>query len=637
MMGAMIAVPPETAVGQFRLLEPLQAIMRQVAVNPDLAEVFALATREIHQHLGYDQVAVHLTHPHTAALTLCAVAGVPASTVPPSRYYLACETSTPGRAVASRQSCRTEYFSGSPELVSALGIPSTVCELSVPILGEAQVFGALTVCVSRPCQLGPDEAALLALFAEQLAAAIRGAELFQRAAEREARETLLTRISRAINSSLDPGHVLAQTVTVVGEQLKVDRCTLSYINLLTRASITEHEYVNPLLFERRSLKRPTLLTDALDEVAHRLQAGEVLICTEQDTHRLPAVLWEQLSRRYGVRSLAWVPIPSQSQESFYTLRLMQATYRRQWTGDDVVLLHRLADQLAIALRNAELYDASQRSAAALRDKNTELETLVYTVSHDLQDAVASLGGFATLLQTRYQTQLDERGNMYVARMAVNANYLDQMLRHLLELSRVGRVEEPDEIVPAGAVVDEALNDLARLLAERKVALKVPPAWPRLRYSRVRLREVFSNLLSNAFKFLGSQPTPRIEIGWRRIFGSAADDLEEVAAATVPAPEGGAAVAGLPAEHLIEFFIKDNGIGIDPGDQQRIFLPFQRLEKVNVEGTGVGLSIVKRIIEGRGGTLRVNSTPGHGTTFFFTLPAAAETEELTPLGAEAFST
>jgi signal transduction histidine kinase len=348
-------------------------------------------------------------------------------------------------------------------------------------------------------------------------------------------------------------------------------------------------------------------------------------------------LWDQLSLRYGVRSLAWVPIPSQGKESFYTLRLMQVTYGRQWSHDDVVLLRRLADQLAIALRNAELFDASQRSAAALRDKNTELETFVYTVSHDLQGAVASLGGFATLLQTRYQTQLDERGNMYVARIAVNATYLDRMLRHLLELSRVGRVEEPDEIVPVGAVVEEALNDLARVLAERNVVLEIPPAWPLVRYSRIRLREVFSNLLSNAFKFLGDQPQPLIEVGWRRIFDSTTDDLPEAAA---PISQPGARaepIPSLPGEHLIEFFIKDNGIGIDPGDQQRIFLPFQRLEKINVEGTGVGLSIVKRIIEGRGGTLRVESTPGQCTTFFFTLPAAAESDELTPLGAEALST
>ena len=624
----MTVAQSETLNRQFRLLEPLQAITRQVATTTGLAKVLALAAREIHLHLGYEQVAVHLSHPRTGALTLCAVAGVPPSAIAPSQYYLSCDGSTPGQAITLRRPCRMEHLADQPGFVSALGIASTAAELSVPIMGEDTVFGALTVGVSQPGRLRLEEAGPLALFAEQLAATIRGVELSRRAAEREVREALLTRISQAINSSLDPSHVLAKSVTAIGEQLKVDRCTLSQINLHTRASITEHEYVNPLLFERRSLKRPTLLTDALDDVVHRLQAGEIIICADRDSCQLPPVVWDQFWQRYGIRSLAWVPIPSQGTETFYTLRLMQVTYGRQWTDDDVVLLRRLADQLAIGLRNAELFDASQRSAAALRAKNTELETFVYTVSHDLQGVVAALGGFASLLQTRYQTQLDERGNMYVARIAVNANYLDQMLRHLLELARVGRVEEPDENVPVGAVVEEVLNDLARPLAERKAVLKVPPAWPLVRYSRIRLREVFSNLLSNALKFLGPQPQPLIEVGWRRLFENGVADLGEASVAQ--------RAAGLPGERLIEFFIKDNGIGIDPSDQQRIFLPFQRLEKVSVEGTGVGLSIVKRIVEGRGGAVRVESAAGQGAMFYFTLPAAPETDDLTPLEAEALS-
>jgi signal transduction histidine kinase len=86
----------------------------------------------------------------------------------------------------------------------------------------------------------------------------------------------------------------------------------------------------------------------------------------------------------------------------------------------------------------------------------------------------------------------------------------------------------------------------------------------------------------------------------------------------------------PSDRLIEFFVRDNGVGIDPSDQERIFLPFQRLEKLNVEGTGVGLSIVKRIIEGRGGVIRVDSQTGLGATFLFTAPAAVGTAELKPL-------
>jgi signal transduction histidine kinase len=142
-------------------------------------------------------------------------------------------------------------------------------------------------------------------------------------------------------------------------------------------------------------------------------------------------------------------------------------------------------------------------------------------------------------------------------------------------------------------------------------------------------------LSNAFKFLGTQPKPVIEIGWRRI----SDEPAQLDRSASPAPGAGMHIylpPNQPDDHLIEFFIKDNGIGIDQSDQQRIFLPFQRAEKLKVEGTGVGLSIVKQIIEGRGGTIRVESTPGQGSTFFFTIRAAPETDELTPLESEAAS-
>ncbi len=619
-MVTMSSLPPETIARPTRVLDALQHVARQVAVTADLATILATAVETIHSALGYEQVAVHLTHPETGQLTLCAVAGLAPAKIPSTHYYLSLADTTPGQAAGSGQVIHHPDLLQHPNLQPALGQVNIQAELSVPIWMEAHVIGALTAGSSHRGPFEAEDETYLALFAEQMAAALRGARLIEHAAAREVRETLLANISHAINSSLDPGQVLAQTVAVVGEQLKVDRCTLGQINLRSQTLVTEHEYVNPLLFERRSLKRPTQITEALSQVVRRLRAGSVIISTEQTPDALPADYWGQLSQRYGVHSLVWVPIPSQSQEAFYTLQLLQVTYTRRWSDEDVVLLGRLADQLGIALRNAELFDDTQRSAAALTAKNTELETFVYTVSHDLQAAVASLSGFATLLQTRYQNQLDERGNMYVGRIAVNAEYLGQMLRHLLELSRVGRVEEPDDMVSAGAIVEEALNDLARPLAERDIVLEVPGGWPLVRYSRIRLREVFSNLLSNAIKFMGDQPKPLIEIGWQRLRAEAA------------AP--GAARGAPPGDHLIEFHVKDNGVGIDSSDQQRIFLPFQRLEKLNVEGTGVGLSIVKRIVEGRGGSIRIVSQAGQGATFFFTVPAVAENDELTPLGVEA---
>jgi signal transduction histidine kinase len=207
------------------------------------------------------------------------------------------------------------------------------------------------------------------------------------------------------------------------------------------------------------------------------------------------------------------------------------------------------------------------------------------------------------LQTRHREQFDERGALYIDRIAANAEYLSRLLNDLLELSRVGRLEEPDEVLGAGDVVRAVLEDLQASFKERGIAVVTPASWPQVRFSRVRLRQVFSNLVSNAIKFLGTQAQPKIEIGWR-------------------------AMVGEPA--LVEFWVRDNGIGIHPDYHQRVFRPFQRLKVVEVDGTGVGLSIVRRIVEGRGGAVRVESAPGHGATFSFTAPwVASESAAVRP--------
>jgi signal transduction histidine kinase len=305
----------------------------------------------------------------------------------------------------------------------------------------------------------------------------------------------------------------------------------------------------------------------------------------------------------------------QASEDFYCLVLMQATHVRAWTADDLMLLRGLADQLSLAVRNARLFDAMQSTALELQSKNAELEAFVYTVSHDLQAPVVSLRGFASLLQTRYSAHLDARGLTYITRIAANAEFLAKMLQDLLELSRVGRLREPDEDIATDGVIESVIHDLAAAMARRNVALQLPPVWPVVRYSRTHLRQVFSNLMSNAIKFMGPQAEPRVELGWRRL------ELE------------GAELADDPraTARRVEFFVRDNGIGIHPDYHERIFGAFQRLKVIDVEGTGVGLSIVKRIVELHGGAVRVDSAPNAGSAFYFTAPevVAEPTQALDP--------
>jgi len=602
----------DLAAERLELLRFQQVLTQASAAGAPFAALLQLAADQLHARLGYDYVAIFLAEPGLDQLALVAVAGVEAARIPSAAYYLKLGQGSAGQAA---QHGRLVWRDSSEWIAPALSLDQPLTELSVPIRNGDRLLGVLILAASQPDRLRSRESVEFEALAGHLAHLILPVESRQREAEQVEREHLLTRISHVASHWLDPVEMLHQAIDALGKSLRADRSTLSVFDLAERLFAVTHEHINPLLTERRSLKRREPLEGALAQVAELLRAGDVILSTEEQVYPGLREYWDWLVRRHGVRSLIWVPIPGQTPDRLYAFSLMQLTHARQWTEADVALLRGIADQLALALRSAELFDGVRRAAGQLEAKNAELEAFVYTVSHDLQAPVVSMRGFATLLQSRYQSQLDERGAAYVARILANADFLARLLQDLLELSRVGRQEEPDESVSVQAVVGEVVQDLGQALAERNVALTLPAEWPRVRYSRTRLRQVFSNLLTNAVKFLGPQPQPSIEVGWQ----AGATDQDDFPA-LIPRE-----AAGRPAvpPGYVEFYVRDNGIGIHPDYQQRIFVPFERLKQVDVAGTGVGLSIVKRIVESRGGVIRVESQPDQGATFFFTLPLARD--------------
>jgi signal transduction histidine kinase len=174
--------------------------------------------------------------------------------------------------------------------------------------------------------------------------------------------------------------------------------------------------------------------------------------------------------------------------------------------------------------------------------------------------------------------------------------MHSLLNELLDLSRIGRVMNPPEEGAFDELVREALDNVQGQLQKRGVTLTVQPDLPTVYGDRQRLVEVLQNLIDNAVKFMGDQSDPQIEIGQRE-------------------QENGKPV----------FFVKDNGIGIAPEYQERIFGLFNKLDP-KTEGAGVGLAIVKRIIEVHGGRIWIESEPGKGSTFFFTLPSGPKAED-----------
>ena len=225
----------------------------------------------------------------------------------------------------------------------------------------------------------------------------------------------------------------------------------------------------------------------------------------------------------------------------------------------------------------------------LEAKNAELERFAYTVSHDLKSPLITIRGFLSFVgQDAVAGNLDRvRADLGRIRDAVDK--MQRLLSELLELSRIGRVVNPPQTIVFASLVQEALALVAGRLRQRGVEVAVAEGLPTVWGDRARLVEVLQNLVDNAAKFMGEQKRPRVEIGRR-----------EQAGETV-------------------FFVRDNGIGIDPRFQGRVFGLFEKLDP-DSEGSGVGLALIKRIVDQHHGRVWVESEgKGKGTTVCFTLP------------------
>ncbi len=246
----------------------------------------------------------------------------------------------------------------------------------------------------------------------------------------------------------------------------------------------------------------------------------------------------------------------------------------------------------IEAKNIELEqrtDEIEQKNLELQGQNAELERFNYTVSHDLKAPLVTIKGFLGLLQKDINAQDTEAIERDAGQIGDAADKMAQLLEELLELSRIGRQMNPPENLDLNQLVQEALARIAMQIENQNVEVRVAPDMPTVYGDPGRLLEVFQNLIDNSIKFMGAQQAPSIEIGAHRENGE------------------------------VHCFVRDNGIGIASEYQHRVFDLFERLD-TRVGGTGVGLALVKRIVEVHGGRVWIESKgEGRGTTFWFTLP------------------
>ena len=233
-------------------------------------------------------------------------------------------------------------------------------------------------------------------------------------------------------------------------------------------------------------------------------------------------------------------------------------------------------------------DALRQKSEELALTNEELTRFTYTVSHDLKSPLVTIKTFLGYLEKDAAGCDAERVGKDIAYIRTAADRMSCLLDELLDLSRVGRKMNPSVEVPLHVLVQEALYLVAGQIAQRNVTIRTTDAPILLYGDRPRLVEVFQNLLDNAVKFMGDQPEPLVEIG-----------ADTVGDETV-------------------LFVRDNGIGIDPRYHAKLFGLFEKLDP-HTEGTGMGLALVRRVVEVHGGRIWVESAGrGKGSTFHFTL-------------------
>lgn len=231
----------------------------------------------------------------------------------------------------------------------------------------------------------------------------------------------------------------------------------------------------------------------------------------------------------------------------------------------------------------------ERALSDLQNKNSELERFTYTVSHDLKSPLITIGGFMGLLQKDLQTGNVEQVNQSANRILDAVSKMERLLNELLELSRIGRMVNEPVRVPFEEIVQEAISLVQGRLSAQQVKVQVEAGLPAVQVDRARLVEVIQNLIDNSAKFMGDQSARVIKIGARR---------------------------SMDGEHI--FYVKDNGIGIEPVYHERVFGLFNKLD-ASTEGTGIGLALVRRIIELHGARIWVESEgKGKGASFCFTL-------------------
>jgi signal transduction histidine kinase len=522
-----------------------------------------------------------------------------------------------------------------PPILNGLGVPTSSKEalsvMIVPLRKGNLITGSITVQSSLPQAYTQEHLNLLTGVAYQAATAIENSLLYTqlnkeltelnaaqaRLQQQSKRSQVLAYISNLfVGEHLELADLLHEIALYIS-QLFGDLCAIRLManqeNYLETNAVAGQDSQVLADLMRVLQDEPQSFTDGLS--AYVMRAGQPLrIARFELTSTKPRFSPAMLThfQRYPVHSLIAIPLRAQGQV-LGVMNLWRYIPDHPYDEEDEVFFMDLGDRIALGIANARLYQALQnelsvrtRAEAEVRTLNAELEQRVrertaqlqvavqelesfaYSVSHDLRAPLRAINGYTTAFQEDFGEQLHPEASKYLDHIRQASRRMARLIDDLLSLSRITRSEMVLRQVNLAEITREVIAELRKREPDRQVDLVAPDtlearADPNLVYVALE------NMIGNAWKFTSHHPTARIEIGEMQQAG----------------------------ERI--FFIRDDGVGFDMKFIERLFMEFQRLHSPDeFEGTGIGLVIVRRIIQRHGGRVWAEAAPEQGATFYFTL-------------------
>jgi signal transduction histidine kinase len=466
-----------------------------------------------------------------------------------------------------------------------------------PIRTQSRVFGVILFNARSPRKLTSDEVRLLTSMSEHLAVAVEKARLFRQSETRAQQLFVLNTIGAALSQSLDLEMVLKEAIEKMIETLNFDASWI-YLQNASEEKLHLKAYKGLVEDVAHSISERNLSAGVSGKV---FQTGKRLVFEDLQND----IGYKQLSQRSRVRSLGFASaagFPIKAKDKVIGVLHLATKEKRHFAHDELRLIESIAQEIGVAAENGRLFEQVNQKTAELGQINQELQEanrakseFITAMSHELRTPLNVIMGNAELVGDGFFGGVNPEQKKSMIQIGHHSQFLLKLVNDVLALSRLDAKKMSVEPVRVdiGEVVAHAQSHIEQLNRNQRLQVywDVEPDLPTIVTDVTKLEEILQNLIGNAFKFT---PRGRIQLRVRNI-----RELER-----------------------IEFSIADTGIGIEARDMARIFVAFEQIKEAHTgdyNGVGLGLNIVKKYLDLMHGEIRVESEPGDGSTFIFSIP------------------